>query len=74
MFIIKTPKSYPELETIEKPFRDLSLSYRVEQDDALSEPLIVEGKREHVGKQAIEGLIQELRDYYGAHYNCSCAR
>ncbi len=74
MFILKFPHSYPNQEKIEDPFKDLSLAYKVETDESLTAPLVLEGTKKHEGEVAIEQLLKELQDYYGAHYNCSCAR
>lgn len=74
MFLIKIPKDYSESISIEAPFKELSLAYSIETSTEVKTPCVIEGDKIHSGVIEIEKLIMELRDYYSADYNCSCAR
>lgn len=74
MFIIQIPKSYPGSEKLIEHFKELSLAYKVETMENLDLPIVLENSKSHRGIEAINILIKTLQDYYGADYNCSCAR
>ncbi|MFY0626930.1 MAG: hypothetical protein JXR07_11580 [Reichenbachiella sp.] len=72
--MLKFPKLYPDSVKIESFFKEMSFAYKVELDNELALPMIVEGKKIHEGESAINALINDLNGFYGEHYNCSCAR
>ncbi|MGL1885457.1 MAG: hypothetical protein OCD76_02985 [Reichenbachiella sp.] len=74
MFIIKLPIEYSQVERVEKPFKELSLAYKIDIAIELSQPEVHEGSKKYIGLNQIDQLVEELTGYYGEHYNCSCAR
>ena len=74
MFILKIPSGYGQVEKLKSGFEDLSLAYKTEEDSSIHVPIVIEGKKTFEGEDAISALFDELKSYYGEHYNCSCAR
>ncbi|MCV9388710.1 hypothetical protein [Reichenbachiella ulvae] len=74
MFLLQFPPDHPHYQKTLDFFKENSLAHQAEVKEDVTVPQIVKGEKVYEGIESIEQLLNELKDYYGGYYNCSCAR
>ena len=70
--IFQYSKATNDIQEVENRLVHLSLQHSIELNEALDEPILIEGKARHVGLENINLLLDKLEAEREQWYYCSC--
>ena len=70
--VFQYSKTSNEIREVENRLVNLSLQHRIEQNEDIAEPVLIEGKERHEGLTNINLLLDKLEAEREQWYYCSC--